>query len=161
VLERRLRVCGVVGDPPAGGREDQEVAKYSAATDRGARLVALSALLAIDRAEYIAPEAVWVTAIVPGALGGGFSSRSRRTAPAMSFQFPSPLARFGGDPLTDVEQGALVQWAGMVEEHYDPVIDVATRRVMAAIIERSDPQDALIDAVIALRTSLGPKNRRR
>jgi hypothetical protein len=72
----------------------------------------------------------------------------------MFFRHGGP-ARTGGEPLTEEEERQLDEWATLVERHYDPVIEIAVRRTITAILERNEPPDALIDAVIALENLFG------
>lgn len=47
-------------------------------------------------------------------------------------------------------------WAGLVHDHRTPAVAVSVRRVLRAVAERVDPEDALIDAVIVWENLLEP-----
>lgn len=66
-----------------------------------------------------------------------------------------PMARSGGEALTEEEESRLHDWAELVERHYDSAIRIAVQRTIGALLERTDAQDSLIDAVIALENLFG------
>jgi hypothetical protein len=60
------------------------------------------------------------------------------------------------DPLSAEQQAALGEWCQRVDDHYEPSIAIAERRVLSAISERPySDEDALIDAVIAWENLFG------
>ena len=119
-------------------------------------LLPLAALLGIERDDRIILGEVWSTQIEPALLSGyGVASpRGPRARHAMFFRHGAP-ARTGGEALAEEEERELQEWATLVERHYDPAIEVATTRTISALLERDAPQDALIDAVIALENLFG------
>jgi hypothetical protein len=81
-----------------------EVIDHQKLIGRGAKLLPLSALLAVERteherSEYIAPGFVWEKTLIPGAVAGSFSGRARQVIET-PVPFPSPIGRFGGNALT-------------------------------------------------------------
>jgi hypothetical protein len=92
-----------------------------------------------------------------------------RVAPVPTFQFtllpyetpisayhqlvlapPAVERRLGPDECAEIEC-----WARVLAEHYSPRLEVAARRVIAALSQRLDPADRLIDAVIAWESLFG------
>lgn len=148
-----------VGEPSTDFPSVEASMAQEAARDRARRLLSLAALLALRRADYVLLDHVWVTTVEPASAGVGF----HRAGPprggwstGLAHMWPRP--RDGGNPLTDEELDELTSWMSLVEGHYDPAIDVAVRRTTTAILERADPEDALIDAVIALENLFGPRD---
>lgn len=82
---------------------------------------------------------------MPAQLGWGFSTRR----PRARFVPVTPAL------LTDDEAQTFSEVAFVVNDRYEAALDVATRRTLSAIRERSDAQDALIDAVIAWESLFG------
>ncbi|MDP8943387.1 MAG: HEPN domain-containing protein [Actinomycetota bacterium] len=79
-------------------------------------------------------------AVLGPLLGQGFSTRGGN---------PRPL--FGTQAHIDTSAAAaLLPWARLVEERYQPRLNIATDRLISSITMRHDPGDALVDAVIAL-----------
>jgi hypothetical protein len=59
--------------------------------------------------------------------------------------------------LDTAETAALEKWIQCLEAQYRPTLRVAIRRCISAFIERSTPEDALIDLVIALEALFGAR----
>jgi Apea-like HEPN len=119
----------------------------------------LAALLGIEREDRITLGRVWSIPVEP-VLFSGFGvalPTGPRASDAMFFGRGGP-ARTGGEVLTEEEERQLQEWATLVERHYDPAIEVATRRTISALLERDEAEDALIDAVIALENLFGSAN---
>lgn len=140
----RLRLSPPGGDL-ARDLDFFDVGVHQSAYD-GAGLVCLSALLGVRRTEHVAPRRTWMTNATPvlgpsSAAGWG----SARHNPDVSAT------------LTTEELEALTAAMEKVDSHYDRRIDVAVRRVLRALRDRSDPQDALVDAVIAWENLFGGK----
>jgi hypothetical protein len=60
-------------------------------------------------------------------------------------------------PLTDAECDEIERWARNLHDHYSDKLDVAARRVIVALSQRLDPNDRLIDAVIAWENLFGAR----
>ena len=150
VIERPCRL--IVGEDfdPDG------LTAFRAEIGRATELLRLAALLGIEREDRITLGHVWSTDVEPVLLSGfGFGSpRGTRAHRAMFFP-PGAYVETGGDPLTEDEEGVLQEWAELVERHHDPAIDIAVGRTLTALLERDEPQDALIDAVVALENLFG------
>jgi Apea-like HEPN len=157
VLDRPVRLAvSTSEDPGAEMMEPSKSEEVWKQVQRAGDLLALAALLGIDRSDRIPMAGVWVVHHAPvlGASGiHGVFPRGARARTAMFFV--DPPARTGGDPLSDEEQRELHEWAARVERHHDPLIDVAVTRILSAFLERDEAQDALIDAVIALENLFG------
>lgn len=78
----------------------------------------------------------------------GSSGLSQQTGPTQTvFGVQRAIGNLQG---LHMKQGAeLRRWANVVEAHYSPKLDVAIRRLAAALVAGRDPSDGLIDAVIA------------
>lgn len=63
---------------------------------------------------------------------------------------PAVERRLQPDECADIEH-----WARILAEHYSPRLEVAARRITAALSQRLDPSDRLIDAVIAWESLFG------
>ena len=57
--------------------------------------------------------------------------------------------------LHEGELDNLIRWSNLVDEHYDQSIEIAVRRGLSAVAKRSNTEDSLIDAVIAMESLFG------
>lgn len=109
------------------------------------RTLPLAVLLAVQRANPVALQPLWQMTQVPGQSGqslGGFT----RAGPYS----PEPAA-----PLTESEIDACQRWTNTVASRYDDSINVAVRRLLSAVREQLDFEDALIDGVIVWENLFG------
>ena len=111
----------------------------------GATLLSLTVALALRASRLIAPSYVWQTHVIPGQAGWSYVGRfsGRR------------IAWTNRSELDDTELSAISEWAQAVERAYDPSVQVAIRRTIAAIHEELDYEDSLIDAVVAWENLFG------
>jgi hypothetical protein len=143
VLESRIPLRLTLGEPDAG--HDLHDSALIALLASQEQQVALALLLAVRRDELVVGRAVWRTEFVPGDDARGFGGRAETATPVLT----------AGEALKPPEADALVSMARRVADHYDHSIEVAVRRTLSAVRERSDPEDALIDAVIAWENLFG------
>jgi hypothetical protein len=145
-----------VGEPRRDLDFDFEgVQAVQAKIDRAVELP-LAALLGTERADYVLPGLVWSTNVEPVLVPSGYQIpyvTGPRARLMMFHRFP--MARSGGEALTEEEESRLHDWAELVERHYDSAIRIAVQRTIGALLERTDAQDSLIDAVIALENLFG------
>ncbi len=147
----RFRVEGGDFDQP---HEDRDALQR--AIDNPTRLLPLAALLGVERAGYLVPGAVWFTPIIPGQRGNAFfASNVPRIRSRLATYHDDQLPRSGGEPLSSDEEALLIQWCDLVKERYDQTIAIAVKRIIGAILERVDPEDSLIDAVMATENLFG------
>jgi hypothetical protein len=119
--------------------------------DRIARKFSLAVVLGVrGRSVQPVPFRAWAHVFVPCALGSQSTMSTLRQATLAELAGRHP----GYPPLTDAERECFDAAAAIVEAHYDPVLDVATSRLIQAIASRADPADALIDATISLESLL-------
>lgn len=99
---------------------------------------------------------MWSTNVEPVLVPSGYQIpyvTGPRARLMMFHRFP--MARSGGEALTEEEESRLHDWAELVERHHDSAIRIAVQRTIGALLERTDAQDSLIDAVIALENLFG------
>ncbi len=143
VLESRIPLRFTIGAPEVGAEPyDSELTELLATQEQ--QLV-LALLLTVRRDDLVIGRAVWRSDFVPADDARGFSGRAGVATPGLA----------AGEPLTAEDVEALVSMAHRVADHYDHSIDVAVRRTLSAVRERSDPEDALIDAVIGWENLFG------
>lgn len=120
--------------------------EWSAKVQELALLLPLSVLLGVQReTHYVVCDWLWQTTLVPIQSGWGWTGK-----PSGSFtRFLQPTE------LDDKDMEALGIWTIRVGEGYDENLAVAARRTMSAVRERVDPEDALIDAVVACENLFG------
>jgi hypothetical protein len=145
IVETPIRLRYQVGDPDPENplRLDDQVTTRLA---RLTQLLPLAVLLGIEAENYVAVDSLWTTTLLPGQSGWGYTGKLAN-APRFRLAVSSTLAH--------PERVALAEWAARVEENYHESISVAVRRTVSAIRERVDPEDALIDAVIATENLFG------
>lgn len=123
--------------------------------NRAAVLLPLAALLGIEGENYLAPQWLWQTTLLPAGLGNAFSGTALGSRPLDQFLVAANLTK---DEATSLEE-----WASLVDGADDSTIEVAIRRVLSAVRERVAYEDALIDAVVAMEslsvTGEPPKSR--
>ncbi len=123
-----------------------KISKEHTAVAANARLFELATLLALGR--DTPTRWVWQWTLSPLEHGREFSGQWTEPAPMGGPASPPPL--------TQEQTADLTAWANRVAASYDPSIAVAVRRTLSAVNERSrDPEDALIDAVIAWENLFG------
>jgi hypothetical protein len=144
VLVTRPPVRFYLDEPPPGGLigDADEVRRLGLIGQH----LALALLLAVEGEDFAVADQVWQSTILPLQLGWGFSGKY---PPGRMFP-PSP-----GEPLSERQIADLRDWAERIHRGYDPSVQIAVQRTLSAIRERSDPQDALIDAVIAWENLFG------
>ncbi len=108
--------------------------------------IQLGLLLAISRDLQPMVVFAWQRTLDPLAPGSGMSwSDTRRTPNLTPYQ------------LTPQEVQAWSEWIVDVDRGRVPGIEVAIRRTIRAAVERADPSDALVDAVIAWENLVGSR----
>lgn len=90
----------------------------------------------------------WLNFVDPLATIGSVSSRDSRRLP------PALAARL----ISKDEARRWERWVGLIAERRGHTIETAIRRTILASAERFDPQDALVDAVIAWESLFGSGN---
>jgi len=125
--------------------------------DRAAELIPLATLLGIERDDYLLPSMVWSTKVGEPVFATSGYQVAYMTGPQTRSAIHGfrSAHRSGGEALTEGEEIRLHDWAELVEHRYDPVIRIAVRRTISALLERTAAEDSLIDAVIALENLFG------
>jgi hypothetical protein len=145
VVETPFRVAFRLREPSERVR-DQELATV---ISRLSLLLPLAVLLGIEREDhYVVCSYLWQTAVVPTAQSSSITG-GRRFSPRVHNRFTQPTV------LSDADVEHAQRWMGRVSEGYDPAVGIAVRRALSAVAERVDPEDALIDAVIACESLFG------
>jgi hypothetical protein len=145
IVETPVQVKYRVGKPSADEPPPQRDEQMRRRLSDLALLLPLAALLGLEHDEYPVVDWLWQTMLLPAQMSSGFSGRA---STARRF-------RVRTDPLQRDEEDALAQWAERVQRHYHQSISIAVRRTLSAVRERVDPEDALIDAVIATESLFG------
>jgi Apea-like HEPN len=114
---------------------------------RASLLLPLAALLGIERESYVVPQWVWQTVLFPAEAGAAFTGSATPSQRMDRYITPATL--------DDRETQALSQWARTVDDADHPSINVAIRRLLSAVRERVQYEDALIDAVVAMESLFG------
>ena len=108
--------------------------------------IQLGLLLAISDDPQPMVVMAWQRLIDPLSHGAGVSwSDTRRTPNLVPYQ------------LADEEVNQWAQWITDVDSRRVASVEVAIRRTIRAAVERSDPSDALVDAVIAWENLVGSR----
>jgi hypothetical protein len=145
VLESRAEVTVEIGEP--GDRPAFDGVNVT--LRRAARAVGLlpfAALVGVERDDqYLVADWLWQTSVFPSQNGWGWSGKPSRWLA----RFLQPIE------LNHPEEAALAGWAAKVDEGFNDTLQVAVGRTTSAVRERVDPQDALIDAVIACESLFG------
>jgi hypothetical protein len=116
------------------------------APDATARLLfPLAVLLATDVQPRTVPSVAWISELTP------LRSPSGASSPRYVARLGQPEPRF----LSHDECASIEKWSQRLAESYDPAIEIAVRRTISAVAERDDPQDGLIDAVMAWENLFG------
>jgi hypothetical protein len=144
LVEHPVRAETGQPNPRAKGSILHDVS-FGNAAGKAARLLALATLLTLAD-EFVAARDVWHMAVLPGVemigmIGYGYG--------------PMLPWRRRAEPLDERETYLWVTWMERLDAHDDPAIAVATRRILTAVRERSNAEDALIDAVIAWESLFG------
>ncbi len=106
------------------------------------RLLSLAVILGTPNLR-VAPVATFQYTLLPYELPGGAYSSLVLLAPK-------------GDGVVDSNECREIErWGRILKANYGTQLDVAARRVIAALSQRIDPADRLIDAVIALESLFG------
>jgi Apea-like HEPN len=113
---------------------------------RRVETVQLGLLLALPREPQPMVVVAWQKILDPLSQGASVGWNDTRRTPNL---VPYQLAQ------EDVDQW--VQWIADVDTHRIPSIEVAIRRTIRSVIERADPSDALVDAVIAWENLVGSR----
>jgi hypothetical protein len=116
--------------------------KYWSQKEESSLLLALGCFLSQSAAGG-APGTVWTTEVIPGQGGWGSSGRGRVRGGDGTLQV-------GQDGASNVEE-----WCRRVANLYSKELKLASSRLLSAVRERDTPDDALIDAVIALESLFG------
>jgi len=146
VVETLITVHYSQGEPSDVLERLQLESRESELLRHVALLLPLTLMLALPREDhFVVCEALWQTTLLPAQPGIGLSGRRPGTG--------SRVRKV--DSIQPVERDAVATWAHRVEDHYDPSIFIAVRRALSAVRERVDPEDALIDAVIACESLFG------
>ena len=109
-------------------------------------LLPLSLLIGVKRDDhYVVCDWLWQTTVLQFKVAGvGPGKPAGWTA-----RFIRPTE------LQDEDLAALAEWSERIESSFDQAIGVAVRRTLSAVRERVDPEDALIDAVVACESLFG------
>jgi hypothetical protein len=145
IVESVNRSIWRVGEPDAN--HPVEIDRGFAETiGRLALLLPLSLLIGVEREDhYVVGDWLWQTSLIPIQTGWAWTGKP---APSM-VRFVRPIK------LTEADEAALTDWAARVEAGYDLSIAIAARRALSAVRERVDPEDSLIDAVVACENLFG------
>jgi hypothetical protein len=71
------------------------------------------------------------------------------------FQYGLRETRHTAAKVGDSQLPRLKTWMKTIEERYDSALDLPTRRLLTAVTERLNPEDGLVDAMIALESLFG------
>lgn len=108
--------------------------------------VQLAVILATER-----PLGSWVTARLAWTwVGDPFGHGSN-----LGWSDPRSQPGFMPYALSSDECSAVAEWAGLIDAHWTPRIDIAVRRFLSAANSRTDMADRLVDAVIAWENLFG------
>lgn len=110
--------------------------------NRAARLFPLACALGSGADDPSAPTWLWSTGLVQFLAGHGYSASE------------PPLIMRGAVDVSD-RIAEIERWARVIEEHHDTAVDIAGQRIVSALSWRSNPADALIDAVTAWENLVG------
>lgn len=147
VAKRPLRILHIDrSEPPLEGADSlavferfrSQMQKWATETDRISELTRFAFLLASPSEGFYTVRTVSRTHVGPMELSVGTGWASM----AVPFA-PSPRAGLGPDALKRV-----IEWSGWVKDH-PKALDIAMRRTLTAVTERTDPIDGFIDAVLA------------
>jgi hypothetical protein len=109
-------------------------------------LFPLSCAFASKKNEQLAiPTFTWTTSILPYNNSFGYSSY----LPNLNFKNDINIS----DMSKDIEE-----WSRIIDKEYLSSIDVAIKRIVSSVTNRTDPADSLIDAVMAWENLLGTSN---
>lgn len=75
--------------------------------------------------------------------------------PAISWRDPRQRPYFRRVLLTDAQTAEWLRWIELIHEKRPKSIDIAVRRLLMAMNDRTDPSDALVDSVIAWENLFG------
>jgi Apea-like HEPN len=114
-----------------------QIAKWAKDTERIVDLMRLAVLLASPDEDFFAAQYVSRTVLQPLQLEPDIQWRGGDVLA------PSPQASLGFDTLARV-----LGWAEVTMDHPQQ-LDIAMRRTLSAVTERTDPLDGFIDAVLA------------
>ena len=150
-MERRISVSGsqataiLVSEAPVtlsigSGMENFDT-EYWSMREQDLFLLALSCLLAGPTIG--SPGVAWTTTLTPGQMGSGGSARAQTRA------------GWGNLVLRETDLGNVSTWCSLVESRHHRKLNVAASRLLRAVRERDQPDDALVDAVISLEALFG------
>jgi YD repeat-containing protein len=114
-----------------------EMTQWARDTDRTADLMRLALLLASPKEGFFAAQRGSTTVLDP------LQSIPAMQWPSAQTFAPSPMAGLGADALVRVHE-----WAQRTKDH-PKRLDIAMRRTLTAVTERTDLLDGFIDAVLA------------
>jgi hypothetical protein len=149
VLVAPVPVTLTIGEP---GDVPQPVDKALArAAEAGGHLslVFVLATWPLGEGARVVGDAIWQTTVVPAYPGAAYTGRLPRP------RFPILGRPRLPPPLTDVQITEIEKWAQIVDQYYDPSLDIAAGRTVSAIRERVREEDSIIDAVIAWENLFG------
>jgi hypothetical protein len=102
------------------------------------------AFASADSDNPIIPVFTWTTELLPFRTGFGYSTY---------LQFPQNIKKNNISSMkNDIEE-----WAFRINKEYTPKIDLAIKRIITSVTQRTDPSDSLIDAVMVWENILGTK----
>jgi hypothetical protein len=146
VLDSRLDLTTEVSTGPLQFPPSPRSVPSFGEMDRRRLLVSLAVTLAVERERPAVAVPTWAVVLDP--FDGG-PTVSWRETPTLGVAAPAAL--------TDDDATAVETWLEILEDNYSNQTAMAARRIQSSIVERRDPGDGLVDAVVAWESLFGSR----
>jgi hypothetical protein len=147
ILDAQVPMKAKVLDGPPEDQAWSQTLETLEELERRGLLVSLAVTLAVEREKPAAAVPTWRVVLDP--LDFGPSSSRRQTPTSLPVAAPASL--------TDEEATAVETWLEILEQNDSHRTAMAARRIQSSIVERSDPADGLVDAVVAWESLFGSR----